>query len=296
MDPRSRTADEIVARMATRAHGVATRVELLGAGLSAQQIKDRIHKKLLIPQYPGVYRVGHAAPNVLSLYLAAVKVGGAGAVLWLRAAGHLERLLRRSPPPEVLTLTERRVKGLRTTRARGGIDPRDVTRIQGIPVTTVPRTLVDLAAVLDVDALGRACHEAGVRYGTTPGHVREVLARRPSSRGATKLRLIVDGDSPIVLSKLERLFFDGLVAERLPLPQTNRPAGGHYVDCRWPDHRLTVELVSYRFHNSRRVWEADHDRRRAARARGDRFRVYTWYDVVDEPEPMMAELRDLLAA
>jgi hypothetical protein len=64
------------------------------------------------------------------------------------------------------------------------MDPRDATKWRGIPVTTIPRTLVDLAAVLEIDDLALACHEAGVRHGTKPRHVEAVLARRSSSPGA----------------------------------------------------------------------------------------------------------------
>lgn len=66
------------------------------------------------------------------------------------------------------------------------------------------------------------------------------------------------------------------------------------MDCRWPDYHLTVELDSYRDHNSRRSWEADRRREREAYARGDQFRRYTWGDVFEEPRFMRAELRELL--
>jgi very-short-patch-repair endonuclease len=69
---------------------------------------------------------------------------------------------------------------------------------------------------------------------------------------------------------------------------------GRRVDCRWPDHRLTVELDSYRYHHSRHAWEQDRRREREARARGDEFRRYTYGDVFESPGRMLAELRDLL--
>jgi hypothetical protein len=146
------------------------------------------------------------------------------------------------------------VKGVRTRRSRR-IERGDATRWSGIPTTTVARTLVDLAAVLPIDDLARACHEAGVRYGTTPRGVEAVLARHP---------------------------------------RTNRPAGGRRVDCRWREQRLTVELDSYRYHHSRHAWEQDRRREREARARGDEFRRYTWSDVFEQPKPMLTELRALL--
>ena len=98
-----------------------------------------------------------------------------------------------------------------------------------------------------------------------------------------------------MLSRLEKLFLALLRQHGLPLPETNRRRGAHYVDCRWPGRRLTVELDSYRYHRSRRSWEQDRQRERDARARGDRFRRYTWRDVVEDPAPTVEELRALLA-
>jgi hypothetical protein len=166
--------------------------------------------------------------------------------------------------------------------------------VKRIPVTTVPRTLVDIAKDLDDEDLGRACHEAGVRYRTTPRDVQQVLARRPNASGSAKLRRIITGDTPIILSKLEKGFLRRLREARLPPPRTNRKLEEGYVDCRWPEHRLTAELDSYRFHASRLAWEDGHHRERAARARGDEFRRYTWTDVFDDPDPMLADLRRLL--
>jgi very-short-patch-repair endonuclease len=71
-------------------------------------------------------------------------------------------------------------------------------------------------------------------------------------------------------------------------------AGGRRVDCRWPEHRLTVELDGYRFHNSRYAWEQDRRREREARARDDEFRRYSYADVFEDSAFMLAELRDLL--
>lgn len=66
------------------------------------------------------------------------------------------------------------------------------------------------------------------------------------------------------------------------------------MDCRWPEHRLTVELDSYRYHHSRHAWELDRRREREARARGDEFRRYTYGDVFEDPRLMLGELRLLL--
>jgi hypothetical protein len=104
------------------------------------------------------------------------------------------------------------------------------------------------------------------------------------------------GDAKVLLSKLEHRFIERLDEHGLPLPVTNKPAGGRRVDCRWPDHNLTVELLSYTFHNSRYAWQQDQLRQREAYARGDEFRTYTWDDVFVESGPMILELTGLLSS
>jgi very-short-patch-repair endonuclease len=195
--------------------------------------------------------------------------------------------------PEVIAPTERRIDGVVTHRVRA-IEPRDATTWRGIPVTTVPRTLVDLAAVLPEPALARAVHEAEVRHRINPDSVEAVLARRHNWPGSRPLRRVLWGEVPVSLSPLEAAFIARLRDAGLPIPQTNRPVGGHRVDCRWPEHLLTVELDGYRYHHTRHAWEQDRQREREARARGDEFRRYGWADVTEEPERMLADLRSLL--
>jgi len=293
--PKGRTVERELARIAGGAHGVVTRADLLAAGVTADEITQRVRVGALLPEYRGVYRVGHRAPNVEAWYLAAVRACGDGAMLSGSPAAFLYVLVRGSAPmPEVTAPTERRVPGIKTIRVRRGVW--DATTWRGIPVTTVARTLVDLGAVLEIGTLARACHEAGVRYRTTPSDVEAVLARRPRSPGAGALRRILHGDVRVTLSALERRFLARLTEAGLSLPETNRPAGGRRVDCRWSEPPLTVELDSYRFHHSRHSWEQDRRREREARARGDEFRRYTYGDVFEQPRLMLAELETLLRA
>jgi hypothetical protein len=288
------SAEKVIARIASGSHGVVTRAELLQAGLTADQIKRRVVRGALIVIHRGVYRAGHRAPSREAHYTAAVKACGDGAALCGRAAAHLWGLIKGFPPqPEVLATTAHRVRGVSTHRTVA-IHPRDVTTNRGIRLTTVCRTLVDLASSLPEPALARACHEAEVIHNVSPDQVEEVLARRPSSPGAGALRRILHGDIPVTLSRLEQRFLRRLRDAKLPLPETNRPAGAHRVDCRWPEHRLTVELDSYRFHRSRHAWEQDRLRERDAFGRGDDFRRFTWRDVFEDPSRMLVELRTLL--
>jgi len=284
----------VIAEIARRQHGVVTRSELLAAGLSAKEVARRARSGALLPEYRGVYRVGHRAPSTEATYLAAVKACGRSAVLSGPAAAHLWRLTKgRPPPPEVTARKEKRVPGLTTRRCRS-LEREDRTLWRGIPVTTVPRTLVDLARTLDEEELAKACHEAGVIYRTTPAHVEAVLARRPNAPGRAKLRAVLRGEVRVALSRLERRFLELMREAGLPLPETNKVAGEHRVDCRWPEHALTVELDSYRYHGSRQAWQQDHRRERAAYARGDDHRRYTHDDVFEDPRPMLRELAGAL--
>lgn len=292
------SGDALIARLAGRSHGVVTRRQLLHAGLSERQVRSRIERGALIRVHRGVFRVGHAAPSREATYLAAVRACGEHAALAGRAAAHLWGLVRGSTPaPEVIAPTRHRVKGVLVHREKplpGPIWCPDLSSRLGIPVTTVPRTLADLASSLSEPELARSCHQAQVLYRLRPEQVEAVLARRPSSPGAGVLRAILWGETPTTLSHLERAFLARLREAGLPLPETNRVAGGRVVDCRWPAHGLTVELDSYRYHGSRQAWERDRMREREAHARGDDFRRYTYGDVLERPAAMLRELRGLL--
>src|SRR5688572_24780028 len=145
-------------------------------------------------------------------------VSGGGLGVWRaciavrEGSRHLLGLLKGSaPPPEVTVPTARRVPGVKTRRSCR----LDAMSWRTIPVTTVARTLVDLAAELPADDLARACHEAGVRHGTTPAMVEAVLVRRGRTRGAAKLRAILLGDVRVTLSRLESRFLERLRGDGL---------------------------------------------------------------------------------
>jgi hypothetical protein len=293
MSSKSATVEEVLARMARRQHGVVTRKQLLAAGVSSDEVQWRLREGGLIPVHRGVYRVGHRAPSIEARYHAAVLACGEGAVLSGMAAAYLWGLIKGSaPPPEVTAPNRRMVKGVRTRHARR--KQTEQTTRHGISITTVPRTLVDISSLLSLPDLARACHEAGGLHRTTPRQVEVVLTNRPNTPGAKQLRKVMYGDVHVTLSALERKFLKRLREAGLPEPVMNRKAGQRRVDCRWPQHRLTVELDSYRYHSSRHAWELDRRREREARARGDEFRRYTYADVFDIPEEMLGELRRLL--
>jgi hypothetical protein len=291
---RRETAERRLARIANRAEGIVTRQEALDAGVTAAQIRHRLEAGALTLEFPGVYRLGHRAPSVAARYMAAVKACGDGAGLSGAAAAWFYGLLRGlAPQPEVTAPQRRRLKGVITHHARRAAI--ELTVWRRMPITTVPRTLVDIAGRLDEDALARACHEAGIKHDVTPAMVEATLLDHPNLPGASKLRAVMRGDVQVTLSELERRFLELLRAAGLPLPVTNRVAGSHRVDGRWPQHGLTVELDSYRFHNSRHSWKKDRAREREARRRGDEFRRYDYDDVFGDPAFMLRDLAKLLS-
>lgn len=283
-----------MAAVAQRQHGVVTRAQLTSAGMTPQEIRSRIAEGALIRIHRGVFRVGHAAPSSLAQYTAAVLACGERAALAGFAAAHLHRIAKAVPSVIcVLAPTQRNVGGVRTIRSRV-FSEAEVVTVSGIRVTSVARTLVDVAPLVPFAALVRLCHEARVLYETAPQDTAIVLERRPNAPAAAALRRAMSGDE-VQLSVLETRFVRLLRRKRLPLPMTNQETDRRLVDCRWPDRRLTVELDSFRFHSSRHSWEQDRLREREAYARGDQFRRYTWRDVTEEPRAMLRELRSLLS-
>lgn len=220
MGPQNRT-DQIIARLAWRTHGVVTRRRLLAAGVSDKEIKVRLRRGSLIRLYPGVYRVGHAAPSVEATYMAAVLACGRGSELMGAPAAHLYELTKGdAPAPVIRTPTERRVAGIETHRTRS--EARG-TLWRGIPITTVPQTLMDLTSSVTEKDLILACHQAQVRFGVRPDQVRG------------RARRILAGAVPVTLSALEDRFLQRLHEHGLPAPRTNRHTRGRTcVDCRWP--------------------------------------------------------------
>jgi len=195
------------------------------------------------------------------------------------------RLLRGGPPkPEITvpTIAHRRRPGIVIHRVEA-LPDLDRATYQDIPITSIPRTLLDTAPDLSPVELTRACHEAWVLYGVTPRHVQACIARNPAKPGVAKLRAALGSD--VTLSKLEDAFLALLRKHGMPAPRTNVDHHGDKVDCHWPAIGLTVELLSYRFHASRRAFEAD-----VARRRRSSHVAFTYGDVFERGAQTIGEL------
>ena len=260
--------------------------QLVDAAVHRHTIQDWLEGGRLHRVHHGVYAVGHVAANVHADYMAAVLACGCGAVLSHRPAAWLLRLLSGdAPAPEVTvpTTAGRRRPGIVVHRVRT-IDSLDVSTFERIPITIVPRVLLDLAMTTSAPELARACHQSWVHHRTTPHQVEACIARNQRKPGAARLRRALGAD--VTLSELEDRFLALLVEHRLPLPRTNIDRGGDKVDCHWPHQDLTVELLSYRFHASRQAFESD-----LARRRRSNHLAYAWGDVCERGSATIAELR-----
>ncbi|MDX6691803.1 MAG: hypothetical protein QOG15_3260, partial [Solirubrobacteraceae bacterium] len=209
-----------VARIADRQYGRVTHAHLIAAGVDRKRIQRWLADGRLRRVHRGVYALGHVAPSLRGDYMAAVLAAGNGAVLSHRALGFMLRILRTRPPlPEVTVPTG-------AHRTRPGIvihrdthlHHLDVDTWHGIPITTIPRLLLDLAPHLTPEQLTRACHEAWIHHGTRPEAIERCIARHLHKPGATKLRQALGSD--VTLSVLEDGFVDLLKRNQLPLPRT----------------------------------------------------------------------------
>ena len=241
-------------------------------------------------EHVGVYTVGHPDPSPQGTYRSAVLAAGSGAHVSHGACAHLLVIVRgKAPPPEVTvpTTAHRRRPGIVIHRVRA-LPSLDTATLDGIPITTAPRVLLDIAPRTEPDELARACHEAWVRHRVTPPYIEACIARNPGKPGTAKLRRALGAD--VVLSFLEKGFLALLDAHELPRPRTNVDRRGDKVDCHWAERDLTIELVSCRFHGTRYGYETDVTRRRRSR-----HLAFSYGDVFERGDATAAEIAGLLA-
>jgi hypothetical protein len=231
--------DRAVAELAGRQHGVVARWQLVRLGMSATAVKRRLARGSLHQVHRGVYAVGHRVLSQDSRWLMAVLAFGPDTVLSHRSAGQLWRIVPRyAIAPEVARSAS--VRGKRGIVVHRSTIPMDERTIEdGIPVTTVPRTMLDLSSLLDLRQLERAWNEMEVRGLTDSLSVPDLLARHPGRRGVAKLRVLLDGDESegITRNEFEEAFVAMLDHHGLPRGRMNADLAvrGRFfeVDCLW---------------------------------------------------------------
>jgi very-short-patch-repair endonuclease len=292
-----RPDDAAIAALAARQYGVVARAQVAALGIGQDAIDRRLALRRLHALHRGVFAVGHTVVSREGAWLAAVLACGHAAVLSHRsAAAHWE--MRGARQRDVDVIAPRRVDrpGI---RARRIVLPHDeVTVHDRIPVTTVARTLFDLAGVLTPQQLEAAITEAEGRRLGSPTSLADLVARHPHHRGVAALKTILLHAGEIgrtrTRSELEIDLLALVDAHGLPRPRTNGKVGGHEVDAVWADERLIVELDSFGIHTTRRSFERDRARDREMTAAGWRVVRITWRQLHHDAIAVAAELAALL--
>jgi very-short-patch-repair endonuclease len=266
---------------------------LVELGLGREAIRRRVVGNQLHRLHAGVYAVGHWALTSASHDLAAVLACGPRALLSHRAAGRRLGLLR-SGATEIEVTAPRSVgpkPGISVHRTRL-IHPDDRTIIDGIPTTSVARTLVDLADALNDSLLAAAVNEAEVQRLFDLNAIEATIERLPGRSGRHRLARVLaaytdpPGYSP---TEAERLFLRLCEDHRLPRPQ-RIAAAGYELDFYWADARLAVEVDGGAFHRTRRAFHEDRRRDRRLAAHGIQVARVPWRDLADGDSELAAEL------
>jgi very-short-patch-repair endonuclease len=291
--------ERAIQELAAAQHTVISLAQLQSLGLGASGVRRRAALGKLQRIHQGVYAVGLAKPTREARYMAAVLACGPGAALSHRSAADLLGLRQCNRRAIEVTAPGRTGKdrpGIEVHRPTG-LDPRDITHVNGIPCTTVARTLLDLAETLDQTAMEKAIERAEQLRIFDLTAVVDVLNRTRNRRAATKLRAALTAYLPepaFTRSELEKRFLALCRTAGLPKPQVNTFENGKEVDFTWPDRRLMVEVDSLRHHGTRAAFERDRRRDQELTLNGWRVLRFTWRQVVEEPDRVAATLASLL--
>lgn len=287
-----------MAELAGRQHGVVSTAQLGAAGLSKDAIYGRVLAGRLHRLRRGVYAVGHVALTPRARELAAVLGCGPGAVLSHRSAAALWGLVRSAPRIEVTAARTRKARSDLVVHRSRRLDSADRATVDGVPVTSVARTLVDLADVVSERVLADAVHESEVRRLFDLAAVRRVLERVSGRAGERRLQRVLaayDGGLPPVRSEAERRFLALCDRHGLPAPASNVPIGGYEVDFLWRSAGLAVEVDGVAFHHTRRAFQVDRQRDRELAALGIHVVRVTWRDVTKDATALAGQLATILA-
>lgn len=235
--------------------------------------------------------------------MAAVLAGGDQAVLSHRSAAALWGILSSSSARVEITVPIRRGARGNIEQHRSVIARDEIATVRGIPVTTVARTLLDLAAVVDRRQLRRAAHEAEVLRLWDSGSLEALLERHPGRRGVVAVKEMLADErigANVLRSELEARFLAAIEGSGLPLPDTNvtvRAAGRRFeADFAWSAAQVVAELDGHATHSTRATYEGDRERDRVLQTAGWRVVRVTWRQLHDAPGAVIADLRMLLAA
>ena len=290
----------VLAELGARQHGVVALGQLTVLGLTASAVRKRAATGQLHRVHRGVYAVGHRRLTREGLWMAAVLAYGPGAVLSHQSAGALWGISADAATKVHVSLPSRSVRMRRGIEAHAAacLSARDVTQRDGIPCTTVARTLLDLAGSATRRELERAVSEAEVQSLFDRRELEEA-SRRTNGVPAVMRDVLAEWAGPaITASELEERFLALCGGAGIATPEVNpwvlMEDGALKVDFLWRDARLVVETDGRAVHGTARAFERD--RERDQRLASARYRVvrFTWRQVTEEPERVARTLRELL--
>lgn len=308
---------------AGRQHGIVTRRQLIEAGLSSAAVGRLLKAGRLRAVHRGVYLLGPMKPD-RATEMAAVLAGGPSAVLshtsaaslWGYGPDHPARSTDRERTNGLHRSGEHRssttlpgpihiiVPGSGRGQRPGIIVHRimklasdEHTLVDGIPVTSPSRTLVDLAGLLGSREVERAVAAAEREGLITSEELAQLPERYRRHAGIGVLRsLILEQSAPeFTRSEAERRCLDLLRTAELPVPHTNVPVGPYELDLFWPDAGVAVEVDGRAYHSSRRRFEGDRRKDAWLRARGITVVRLTWRQITRRPIATAVEVGQILA-
>ncbi len=280
-------------KLAEKQHGVVARRQLLELGFNAREIEHRVARGRLHPVMRGIYAVGWPGLTLKRRWMAAVLACGDGAALSHRSAAALWGI-GSEPSGRIDVSVRRRAElkrpGLRV-RGRPSLVVGEITSRDGIPVTAVARTLVDLATELPESRVERAVSEADKYDLIDPETLRSELDRFAGEPGAPLLRGLLDKRTfRLSDSDLEVLFRPIAQAAGLSTPLSKQLVNGYEVDFFWPDLGLVVETDGLRSHRTPSTQTRDAQRDRAHVLAGMTPLRFTHWEVKHEPHRIRSEL------
>lgn len=286
-----------IARLAERQHGVVSTYQLNDLGYTRDVVAYAACSGRLHRIHRGVYAVGHGSLTWEARCFAAVLACSPRAVASHSSAAWLWGLLRNRPGVLHITAPTRRHRREGFELHFAALTDEDRAICDGIPLTAVPRTLLDLAASLNAGRLGRVIERAEELALFDLRPVDALLRRAGGHRGVGQLRqaLAIYREEPaFTRSRLERRFLDLVKAASLPTPTMNFSVGEYELDAYWQPERFAVELDVYETHGSRAAFERDRLRQEDLKLRGIEMIRITGPRLAREPRTVVERVATLL--
>lgn len=280
---------DVLAELAGRQHGVVTRRQLLAAGITQDVIDGCLRRRQLRALHAGVYQAGPVTgPRAQEL----AAVFACDGVVSHRSASAMRQL---GPAPtgtiDISISPGRRVVRPGIAVHRSVLDPGDVEKLDGVPVTTLARTLFDLATVATARELERAFAAAERVDAKVTSRLERLLEQHPARRGARVIReLLRRGTPALTRSEAEERLLELVRSAALPDPEFNVWVHGHEVDCYWRGARLVVEVDGYEWHGSHRAFVRDRRRDSALAAAGVQVLRLSWQQLTRERDRTLVQL------